>query len=286
MDQNETLTDKDAEGVLSGICIPPCPAILTKLMKEMRGDEPDFGKISQLISEDASLAAAMLKTVNSSFYGLRTKATSVRQAIILLGLREVRRLATRVLLRDVFCNGSSERMEQYWESSSAIAQVCGFLADRFGGFDRDEAYTFALFRDCGVLAMMDSYEDYKPVLPGEPLPAGGNIVAHENKLHSVNHALVGANLAKIWLLPEEIHEPILWHHEYTTMLHDRQRIGRAHARHIALALVAEWIYVMQTTGTESPDWRKAYAFVLQDLNTTMEDLEATMTATMQESGIF
>ena len=196
MDQNTTFTDKEAEQVLSGICIPPCPAILTKLMKEMRGDEPDFTRISQLISEDASLAAAMLQTVNSAFYGLRTKATSVQQAIILLGLREVRRLATRILLRDAFSNGSSEVMEQYWESSSSIAQISAYLADHFG-FDRDEAYTFALFRDCGMLAMMDSYEDYKPMLPGQALPAGcANVIALENTLHNMNHARSGRQSGK------------------------------------------------------------------------------------------
>ncbi len=286
MDQNTSFTDKDAEQVLSGICIPPCPAILTKLMKEMRGDEPDFTRISGLISEDASLSAAMLQTVNSAFYGLRTKATSVQQAIILLGLREVRRLATRVLLRDAFANGSSERMEQYWESSATIAQISAFLAGRLGGFDRDETYTFALFRDCGMLAMMDSYEDYHPVLPGEASPAGGNVIALENKLHNMNHALVGANLARIWLLPEEIYEPILWHHDYTTLLQGREKINPAHAKRIALALVAEWIYVKQTTGTESPDWSNGCVFAMADLNTSMEALEAVMTETMESSGIF
>jgi HD-like signal output (HDOD) protein len=225
MDQNAMFTDTEAEQVLSGICIPPCPAILAKLMKEMRGDEPDFKKIGQSISEDASLAAAMLQTVNSAFYGLRTKATSVQQAITLLGLREVRRLATRVLLREAFSNGSSERMEQYWESSSAIAQISAYLAGHFGGFDRDEAYTFALFRDCGMLAMMDSYEDYMPVLPGEPLPSERNVIALEEKLHNMNHARVGANLAKLWLLPEEIHKSILWHHDYTTLLQGRAGTG-------------------------------------------------------------
>jgi HD-like signal output (HDOD) protein len=286
MEPSTTFTDNEADRVLSGICIPPCPAVITKLMKEMRGDEPDFGTISRLISADASLAAAMLQTVNSAFYGLRTKATSVRQAIILLGLREVRRLATRVLMRDTFANGSSERMEQYWESSSAIAQISAFLADHLGGCDRDEAYTFALFRDCGMLAMMDSYEDYRPLLPGEELPAQGSVIALENQQHHINHALVGANLAKIWLLPEEIHQPILWHHDYATMLQGREKIGSAHAKHIALALVAEWIYVKQTTGRESLEWRKGYAFALQDLNTTLEHIEVLMTRTMQESGVF
>lgn len=286
MDQNTTITDKDAEQVLSGICIPPCPAILTRLMKEMRGDEPDFGRISQLISEDASLAAAMLQTVNSAFYGLRTKATSVQQAIILLGLREVRRLATRILLRDTFSSGSSERMEQYWESSSTIAQISSFLADHFGGFDRDEAYTFALFRDCGILAMMDSYENYQPILPGEEPTPDGDVIALENRLHNINHALVGANLARIWLLPAEIHEPILWHHEYATLTEGRDKIDASHARRIALALVAEWIYVKQTVGTDSPDWRSGGAFVCADLKLSPEDLDAAMTETMQSSGIF
>lgn len=286
MDQNTAFTDREAEQILSGICIPPCPAILAKLTKEMRGDDADFKKISALISEDASLAAAMLQTVNSAFYGLRTKATSVQQAIMLLGLRQVRQLVTRVLMRDAFSNGSSELMEAYWESSSTIAQVSAYLAGHFGGFDRDEAYTFALFRDCGMLAMMDSYEDYKPVLPGESLPEGADVIAHEDKQHNMNHARVGANLAKMWLLPEEIYHPILWHHEYATLQQGRKDIPGTYALHIALALVAEWIYVRQVKGTESAEWARGGAFALAVLGKTMEDLEAAMADTMQDSGIF
>lgn len=286
MDQNNAFTDREAEQILSGICIPPCPAILAKLTKEMRGDDADFKKISTLISEDASLAAAMLQTVNSAFYGLRTKATSVQQAIMLLGLRQVRQLVTRVLMRDAFSNGSSELMEAYWESSSTIAQVSAYLAGYFGGFDRDEAYTFALFRDCGMLAMMDSYEDYKPVMPGEALTDGGDVIAFEDKQHNMNHARVGANLAKMWLLPEEIYHPILWHHDYATLQKGREDIPPNYARYIALTLVAEWLYVKQIKGTESAEWARGGAFALAVLGKTMEDLEAAMADTMQESGIF
>lgn len=286
MDQNNAFTDRDAEQVLAGICIPPCPAILTKLMKEMRGDEPDFNKISQLISEDASLAAAMLRTVNSAFYGLRTQAVSVQQAMNLLGLRQVSQLVTGVLLRAAFSNGSSDRMDDYWESSSTIAQISAYLAGHFDGFNRDQAYTFALFRDCGMLAMMDSYDDYKPVLPGDSLPERDDIIANEDKLHQMNHALVGSNLAKIWLLPEDIQLSILWHHDYITLLQGRAKIAVAHARQIALTLVAEWIFVKQTAGIESQDWRKSCVFVMEDLRTTAEELDTAMTQTMQDSGIF
>ena len=147
MEQESAILDDNTEKILEGICIPPCPAILTKLMQEMRSDDPDFPKISKLISTDASMAAAMLKTVNSPFYGLRSPATSVQQATALLGLRSVAQLVTGLLLRNAFSSGSSELMDEYWESSSTIAQISAVLARQIKGVDRDEAYTFALFRD-------------------------------------------------------------------------------------------------------------------------------------------
>jgi HD-like signal output (HDOD) protein len=255
-------------------------------MKEMRGEDADFKKISSLISEDASLAAAMLQTVNSAFYGLRSKATSVQQAIFLMGLRQVRHMVTRVLLRDTFSDCDSEYMEQYWESSATVAQISAFLADRLGGINRDEAYTFSLFRDCGMLAMLDSYQDYVPVLPGAALPPGGDVIAHEDKVHKMNHARVGANLAKMWLLPEEIYQPILWHHDYAYLQQKQAEMPAAYARYIALALIAEWIYVKQTTGQDSPEWPRGSAFALATFDLDMEQLEALMERTMQESGIF
>ena len=92
--------DREAEEIINDIGIPPCPAILTTLMREMREDEPDFVKLGKLIGSDVSLAAAMLKTVNSPFYGLRSKATSVQQAITLLGLRNVAQIVTGLLFVD------------------------------------------------------------------------------------------------------------------------------------------------------------------------------------------
>ncbi len=286
MDQNTTFTEREAGQILVGICIPPCPAILTKLMKEMRAEEPNFNKVNQLISEDTSLSAAMLKMINSAFYGLRSKATSVQQAVNLLGFRQVSKLVTSVLLRDAFSSGSSERMDEYWEASSSIAQISAYLTEHFNGLNRDEVYTFALFRDCGMLAMMNSYKDYKPVLPGELPPENTGIIAYEDKLHKINHARVGCNLAKMWLLPAEIYKPIFWHHDYIALQQGQADITLADTKHIALALVAEWIYVTHTKTVESPEWRNGSSFALRALGTTLDELDKVAAITLQESGIF
>lgn len=286
MEHDVAIVDREAQQILAGICIPPCPAILAKLMQETRAEEPDFQKIGKLIGADASLAAAMLRTVNSPFYGLRSRATSVQQAIALLGLRNVVQLVTGLLLRDAFSNGSSDLMDEYWESSSAIAEINAVLAREFKGFDRDEAYTFALFRDCGMLAMMDGYNDYEPVFAGSEAKDGADVTAWEDERHGMNHARVGHNLAKMWLLPEQICQSVLWHHDYAALRQGQADIPRSCARHIALALAAEWIFVRYTMGIDSPEWRKGGDFALDLLSITQTDLDAALARIGQESGIF
>ena len=68
MEQELTIPDLEAAQIVRDLNIPPCPEVLTKLLREMRNDEPDYMMISNLISGDVSLAAAMLKTVNSPFF--------------------------------------------------------------------------------------------------------------------------------------------------------------------------------------------------------------------------
>jgi HD-like signal output (HDOD) protein len=282
MDNSTVVLDRDADAALTDICIPPCPAILTKLMQEMRADEPDFAKIGKMIGADASLAAAMLKTVNSPFYGLRSKAVSIPQAIALLGLRNVTQLATGLMLRNTFSGGSNERMEEYWESSSAIAQINAQLAPRLKQVNRDEAYTFALFRDCGMLAMMDGHKDYAPVFPGGEAAGGLDVTAAEHDRYQVDHARVGHGLAKMWLLPEEICQAVLWHHDYAVLLQGQDCIPVTSVKHIAHALVAEWIFVTHTLGIESPEWRKGGDFARQTLKLSGEELDSVFAAIKQD----
>jgi HD-like signal output (HDOD) protein len=281
MEHDAALLDRESQQNLADICIPPCPAILTKLMQEMRAEEADFLKIGKLISGDASLSAAMLQTVNSPFYGLRSKATSVQQAVALLGLRNVVQLVTGLLLRNTFSGGDSELMEEYWESSSTIAQINAVLTRKFRGFDRDEAYTFALFRDCGMLAMMDSYNDYEPALPGVETGTDADVTALENERHGVNHARVGYNLAKIWLLPENICQSVLWHHDYASLQEGTAGIPASCARQIVLALVAEWIFVQHTKGVDCAEWRNGRDVALELLDITQEELDALRARNME-----
>ena len=82
----ESSLEHEAEQVVREIGIPPCPGTLTSVVREMRRDEPDLRKLSDLLGSDVALSATMLKTVNSPFYGLKTKAGTIQQALSILGL--------------------------------------------------------------------------------------------------------------------------------------------------------------------------------------------------------
>ncbi len=72
------------------------PANLTaaiQLMSEVNQPEVDLDRVEQLISTDPTLAYGLLRLVNSSSYGLTVHVQSIRHAIVMLGLAQVRHLA-------------------------------------------------------------------------------------------------------------------------------------------------------------------------------------------------
>ncbi len=273
METDLEVLDREAGQIVKDIGIPPCPTILTKLMQEMRDDDPDFAKLGKLIGGDVSLAAGMLKTVNSPFYGLRTKATSVPQAIALLGLQNVAELVTGLLLRQAFPGGTSDQMDEYWETSSGIARINALLARQFTRIDRDAAHTFALFRDCGMLAMMQRFKGYKPVFAGCEPEDGDGIIVSEDKRYAMNHARVGHQMAKTWLLPDEICLAVLRHHDFAQLQADGAGLPAASLLHIALTLAAESIFVKQTMDVTSAEWKRGGEFALDQLGITQEKLD-------------
>ena len=61
-----------------------------RLMVEVTQDEPNVEMIEQIISTDASLSYGLLKMVNSAYFALRHRATTIQQAIMTLGLGQLK----------------------------------------------------------------------------------------------------------------------------------------------------------------------------------------------------
>lgn len=205
------LSKAETEKLLGGISIPPRPAVLAELSKEIRRDDPNLANIARLVGSDVGVSAAMLKTVNSPYFGLRQRVSSVLNAVQILGAKNTVNIVTGLMLRNSL-GGGKPSLERFWDSAEKVASFSAFLAGRLPRIPRDEAYTFSQFHDCGIPILLQKFPNYVETLK----QAAGSeelITEIEDRVHSTNHAAVGHLVARTWYLPDVICEAILRHHD-------------------------------------------------------------------------
>ena len=76
--------------------IPALPIAVAKVLEETGRDEPDPRVLTRAVETDAGLAAKMLSLVNSPYYGLNGVVSGLGQAIMIVGMRQVRNVALAV----------------------------------------------------------------------------------------------------------------------------------------------------------------------------------------------
>lgn len=272
---------KDVESSLEGMEIPPCPGILEQIFLETRQEEPDFMRLAALISEDMALAASLIKTVNSPYFGLQRRATSVQEALMLLGLELAARMVAGILLRHTFPRRAD--LDALWDASIKVAVMSQWLAVRLGrglGVRPADAYTFGLFRDCGMAILQLRHRDYPGVALHARASADAPFTEVEQTALGYNHAVVGAKLASEWRLSEVLAWAIQMHHAIAGPLPEPDdALG---LRLIALAQLADKL--LQDNGQLAADheWDKLGARCLEVLN-----LDASAYASLAEAaGLF
>ena len=266
--------DQDIDRMAREIGIPPCPAILGRFSAEMHQPEPDMRKMADLIATDIALSAALLKLVNSPFYGLRTKANNAHQALSIIGLRAGANLVTGLILRQAFPPGGSVLMQRFWDSSSGVAAAALSVARRLSGIDFDEAHTYALFRDCGMPVMIKKFPDYADIMDRLDHVPGAQVLNAEQTAYQYSHARVGYALARGWMLPESFCRAILYHHDFDKVASGRREVEPANPRLVAFGLLMEQIAMFRKNGGVCPDWESGERFVLDTFGLSVEDVLA------------
>ncbi|MDP2825293.1 MAG: HDOD domain-containing protein [Sulfuritalea sp.] len=261
------------EGSFKDIEIPPRPAILERISNEMLKEEPDYKRLATIIGADVSLSAGLIKTANSPFFGYRIRARTINEALMLLGLDVASRVLAGIILRQVF--PGSLRLERFWDASARIARVSGWLARRVGNHKLrpDDAYTFGLFRDCGIPVLMMRFPDYRGVLARANSEEKLGFTAIEEAQLPTNHAIVGCMLAHNWWLPEEIYLAIRYHHDPAIVATPSLTPPLTSRYRIAIAQFAEHLVQRHTGLGHTREWPKLGDACLKLLDIAEDDVE-------------
>lgn len=261
-----TLTRETAEKLVASIGIPPRPQAVIAVQDEKAKADPSLKVIADAISQDVGLSAALLKTINSALFGLPRQVQSVTHAVNLLGISRVSTLVNSLALKTSL---NAFGIERFWDQSARTALLCTWLAGKLG-HDRDLAHLFGLFRDAGIPLMMKRFPDYKDTLRLTNQP-GANFTAVEDARHGVNHAQVGAIMARNWNLPAAIHDAIARHHD--PLLFDEANGDMLVKSLVALSHLAGLLEARHTRHQDDPEWGRFADHALVWLMVGDEDLE-------------
>lgn len=235
--------------------LPSLPGVAMKVLELTSNKNVSSVEIANTIQNDPALTTKVLRTVNSSFYGLSTPCPSIKRATSLLGINTVKSIVLGFSLVESTKNSGLDKrfdMLSYWRRAVYSAAGARTIAIALKHADPEEAFIGALVQDIGVLAFAATLKrEYDDVLT--LAPADHEQTAEIERIHlGADHAQIGAKLAERWRLPPQVLECIRWHHQ-------PERANPAHEQ-LLRAVAAGGMAAAVLTDTNDP--RKLGRFVV------------------------
>jgi putative nucleotidyltransferase with HDIG domain len=203
--------------------MPPLPAVLGELLGILNDDDCSSTQIAAMIERDSVLSGSVLRCVNSAFYGVASRVSSIRHAVTLLGFATVRNLALAFSMRRMM--QSSQPNGTLYATYSRHALACALMTQFLAHFTRspeqEAAFAAGLFHDIGKLLVFTTTPELVPRIMAE-WNSGGSYQAAESEILGVTHSELSAAVIHSWKLPEEIELAVRCHHDPASAAGDGQ----------------------------------------------------------------
>ncbi|MGF1615609.1 MAG: HDOD domain-containing protein [Gammaproteobacteria bacterium] len=191
----------------------PSPAVL-QIIRACSRQEISSRQLSRLVNLDTVLTAALLRIVNSAYFGFAGKIKTIPHAVTILGTRSLRNLVLCISVRDALRARTIPGFDRAAYTDDVLRRaVCARCLGTSQGLDGDECFTLGLLQDFGLLALCylqpeyaQHYAELRRVSPEERYQL-------ETTHFGTTHDRVGQALASAWGLPKEFGSAIGCHHE-------------------------------------------------------------------------
>ena len=205
-----------AEQLVKGIeNVASLPTIYQRLNEVVNDSRSSNRDVARILSEDAGLAARLLRVANSAFYGHPARIDNIARAVTVLGTRQLRDLTLATTVMDLFPTISSAvvNMESFWRHSVACGVTARIIATYRREINIERFFVAGLLHDIGRIVLLMEL----------PVPAGRAVEQarlrdeplwwSEGEVLGFDHSAVGAALLTRWDLPAETVNAIAYHHQ-------------------------------------------------------------------------
>ena len=197
--------------------IPSLSTTANKVVQVCNQPDTSANDLNKVISLDPVLTGQVLKLINSAYYSLPNKITSVTRAIVILGLNTIKNLALSSAILDGLKkqDKSALSMDQFWSHSLCT----GVMAKALAGLKRvppsvqGEFFIAGLLHDLGKIPLSicfpDRYGKMIEMLKIKRVP----LILAEKKVFGINHCETGKMIVEKWRLSEQIIDVLEHHHD-------------------------------------------------------------------------
>ncbi len=207
---------KKAVADLKDFNIPSFSVAVINLLGKLRNPEICVNELATDLEQDPGLHLRVLKTVNSSAFGLSRKVSNIKHAVNLLGRGRLESLVLSVTVKNNLTTNQQAAwldMQEFWKMASRQAAVARVLATALHPNTQSDVFTIGLLQNMAIPVLANREGERYRTLYQHWQSGEVNLAEQELQLFGIDHATLGAQMAEHWGFPESLIEGIGEHHE-------------------------------------------------------------------------
>ncbi|MCC6208609.1 MAG: HDOD domain-containing protein [Gammaproteobacteria bacterium] len=203
------------EDLVKGVIrLASLPDMFIRISQMVDDPRSSGNMIARIIGEDPALTARLLRIANSPLYGFTARIDTIARAITVIGTRGLRDLVLAYAALDIMgrFKGGLIDLEDYRRRSLLCALVARLLGVRARVADAESLFVAGLLYDIGQLIIADKLPEMARETLLRAKDSGAHLHLLERGVIGFNHAEVGGELLRQWLLPDALWEAVKCHH--------------------------------------------------------------------------
>jgi len=211
--KNHVAPGKDWREIVAWVSdLPPLPHVAAQALTLIEDPDTTAGKLTQLLGQDAALAARVLKIANSAMFSRQREISTINQAIMTIGFKTLKGIIVAATLRQLNRKfGPIEKM--IWENSTCTSIASRIIGSHLKKPYVEEVFLYGLLHDLGKLVLMRQIPKEYEAMVNASKSGEFFLYEAEQKEFGFAHPLIGALVAKKWNFSPDTCQLILHHHD-------------------------------------------------------------------------
>lgn len=196
--------------------VRPLSRAAEKALSALRDPDVAVPSVVDILKYDPTITATVLRYCNSAVSGARQQINSLQQAVVIIGLKQLRSLILTAAVESYFPvkpDGYEVSRLELWRHSLAVALISEDLARLAGAVPQDEAFTAGLLHDIGKVVIMQAVGADWGNVRMQLESMTGDFLAIEKDIFGISHPEVGGIILDKWKFSESIQVAARFHHD-------------------------------------------------------------------------